>query len=294
METNRLRQFRVIVETGHLRQSADLLGISHSGLSKSMKLLELELGYKIFHPSGRGLVITDRGQQLYNDSGPLLKELDRILKAHDNDQNSVVRLGSFEVFTSYFMGPLLKKYLPKSDIEVHELIPGRLEEALDFNRIDIGITYEPQPRKGIEYMPITSILMGAYVLKGHFKNQELSQIPFVVPVSPLEGTPSGIKGRDGWPDEKWERNIHFRVDLMSTGLEIVHQGLGAIFVPRFVADLHNRVVNDSHKIELIHTVPKSLTHIKRNVYIVKRESTPETHEVRQIAKALRNICGHSE
>jgi DNA-binding transcriptional LysR family regulator len=289
METNRIRQFRVIVETGNLRKAADLLGISHSGLSKSMKAFELELGFPVFHASGRGLVITDRGMRVYKQSESLLADVERLRGTDEPVEETVLRIGSFEVFTSYFIGPLLKEYLPLSDIEIHELVPGRLEEALAYKRIDIGITYEPVPRKGIEYIKVTTLLMGAYVLKGEFKNLSLSEIPFVVPVSPLEGAPSGVKGRDGWPDEKIHRNTRYRVDLMSTGLEIARQGLGAIFIPRFVAKLHNDRLDGRHRLEAL-PLPKGLSHVRREVFIVKRESTTETSTIRQIAKALRNIC----
>jgi len=289
METNRLRQFRVIVETSNLRKAAELLGISHSGLSKSMKALEAELGCPLFKTSGRGIVVSDQGMRVYEASKTLLTEVDRIQSAAKTMEKTILRIGSFEVFTTHFIGPLLKNYLPHVEVEIHELVPGRLEEALSFNRVDVGITYEPVPRKGIEFLKITNIHMGGYGLKAQFKNLELSEIPFIVPVSPLEGTPSGVKGRDGWPDEKIKRNIKFKVDLMSTGLEIARQGLGAIFIPRFVATLHNQFVNSSHFLEPI-PLPKGLTHVRREVFIVKRESSPETSEIRQLAKALRNLC----
>ncbi len=292
METNRLRQFRVIVETVNLRKAADLLGISHSGLSKSMKALETEIGFPLFHASGRGLVISDRGLQVNRLLDDLLNRVDQVLGVNQAPQLTTLRIGSFEVFTSYFIGPLLKSYLPQTQVEIHELVPGRLEEALAFNQIDIGVTYEPIPHQTIEYIKITSLTMGAYASKEqikHFAKQHLSEVPFVVPVSPLEGAPSGVKGRDGWPDEKINRHIRYRVDLMSTGLEIARQGLAAIFIPRFVAKLHNQSVVPQHQLELLQ-LPKSLGLVRRNVFIVKRESTTETNEIRQLAKALRTIC----
>ena len=65
METNRLKQFCTVKETGNLRKAANLLGISHSGLSKSMKALEEELGFPLFQSNGRGIVVTDEGLKLY-------------------------------------------------------------------------------------------------------------------------------------------------------------------------------------------------------------------------------------
>jgi len=286
METNRLHQFRTIVETGNLRRAADLLGISHSGLSKSMKALERDLGFALFQPSGRGIVISDRGVDFYERSTPFLSELKTLLGA--TEEKKFIRIGSFEVFTSFFMGKLLKEYLKDVDVEVHELVPGRLEEALLLNKVDLGITYEPIPRRGIEYVKIKTLAMGAYVLKDTFHRQNVLEIPFVVPVSPLEGAPSGVKGRDGWPDERFKRNVRFRVDLMTTGLELVRQGLCAIFIPQFVANLYNESLHEKFRLEAI-DLPKHMGQIKREIYIVKRESTLENKTIKQVARALRDI-----
>lgn len=289
MEIHRLRQFRVVVETSNLRKAADLLGLSHSGLSKSMKVLENELSMVLFHPSGRGVVISDQGLRLYERSQRFLDEYKLLIDRETAATTRIVRIGSFEVFTSYFIGLLLKNYLPGSEAEIHELIPGRLEEALASKRVDIGITYEPVPRKGVEYVKAASLVMGAYALKGRFENETIKNIPFVVPVHPLDGAPSGVKGRDAWPDIKIERLVHYRVDLLATGLELARQGLAAIFIPHFVARMHNEHAKPGSQLIAL-KIPRELAHVKRDVFIVKRESSGEDKNIRKIARALRDLC----
>ncbi len=289
METNRLKQFCTIYETGNLRKAADLLSISNSGLSKSMKALEEEIGYPLFHPSGRGIVISDRGNLLYESSKKILSQVDNMLGLVAETNTRILRIGSFEVFTTYFIGPLLSNFFPDSEMEIHELVPGRLEESLVFNKIDLGITYEPVPRKGIEYVKVASLQMGAFALKGKFKDTPLEKVPFVVPVTPLEGASSGVKGRDAWPDEKIERNVRYRVDLLGTGLELARQGLAGIFIPKFLAHLHNKSIGQNHKLEPL-PLSRKFPSVKRDVFIVKRESSGEDKTVRLIAKALREIC----
>jgi DNA-binding transcriptional LysR family regulator len=289
METNRLKQFCTIVETGNLRKAADLLRISHSGLSKSMKALQDETGLTLFVPVGRGIVISDDGKMLYQRCAGFFGELDRLLGKGSEKRADTIRIGSFEVFTSYFIGRLMKEYFQEFEVEIHELVPGKLEEALLLHKIDIGITYEPIPRPGIEYVKVTALEMGAFAKAGRFSGRDALEIPFAVPVSPLEGAPSGVRGRDGWPDERFNRKAPFRMDLMTTGLELVHQGLCAIFIPKFVATLHNEDVKPDLKLESI-PLPKGFGTVRRDVFIVKRESMEETKAVRQLAKALRKIC----
>ncbi len=289
METNRLLQFKTVVETGNLRKAAQLLGISHSGLFKSIKVLEEDLGFALFLPSGRGITVSDEGRQLYHRSARFFEELDQLLKGSETPEASLIRLGSFEVFTTYFVGSLLENYLPESSIEIHELVPGRLEEALLRQRIDIGITYEPIPRPGIEYVEITRIAMAVYTTKNAFKDTPILEIPFAVPVNPLEGLPTHVKGLDAWPENRFKRQSHFKVDLMMSGLDLTRRGKCAIFIPQFVADLHNEGVLPHLRL-FPRKLPKGMETVYRNVYLVKRESSAETEVFRKIARALREQC----
>ena len=289
METNRLRQFCTVVETGNLRKAGELLGISHSGLFKSLKVLEDETGIRLFLPSGRGIVVTDSGRELYERSSHFFHDLERLLGKETSVEPDLLRIGSFEVFTTYFMGRLLRDYLPKTQVEIHELVPGRLEEALLLKRIDLGITYEPVPRPKINYSKVGRISMVAYALKDQFACRDLIDVPFAVPVSPLEGTPSQVKGLDAWPEQRFKRTSVFKVDLMATGLELTRQGLCAIFIPKFVAELHNENTLSKFHLHPL-ALPKSMPNIHRDVFLVHRESTPENKVMKKVAQALRDIC----
>ena len=288
METNRLKQFCAVVETGNLRKAAILLGISHSGLFKSLKVLESEVGFPLFLPSGRGIVVSDEGMGFYQRSGAFFREFEHLLGGEEIPAQSRVKIGSFEVFTSHFIGRLVREFLSESEVEVHELVPGHLEEALLLGKVDIGITYEPVPRAGIDYMKVTQLTMGAFVVSGAFRGMDCLSIPFVVPATPLESMPSGVKGLDAWPNDLYKRKIRYRVDLMNTGLELVREGLCAIFIPEFVARFHNENVQPELKLEPL-ALPKGMAQIQRDVYLVKRESTQESSTIKKVAKALKRI-----
>ena len=290
METSRLRQFCTVVETGNLRKAAEIIGISHSGLFKSLKTLEEELGFPLFLPNGRGIVVSDPGRDLYERTGRFFGELERLLGAKIEQPDDIVRLGSFEVFTTYFSGKLLTHYLKNVEVQIHDLTPGKLEEALLLNRVDLGITYEPIPRPKIEYVKITRILMGAYAIKDAFHGRNLEDIPFAVPVNPLEGTPSGVKGSDAWPENRFKRKAPYQVDLMATGLELTRLGMCAIYIPQFVAKLHNETMPAKFHLHAL-SLLKSIPAVHRDVYLVKRDSTAENDTFKKVAKALREICG---
>ena len=197
------------------------------------------------------------------------------------------RLGSFEVFTTYFLG-YLTQFITLDQLDVHEYGPGHLENALSEGHVDIGITYLPIPKSGIEFTEITKIKMGVFGLSDQFKNIEFNQLPFVVPLSPLEGTPSKVVGLDGWPDHIYERNVKFKVTMMESAMELCRKGQCVAYLPEFVVDLHNQDVIAKRKLIEIKS-PLSKKDQLQSVFIVKRKSSVETTLYRHIAKCIRSL-----
>ncbi len=74
MDIHRIRYFSTLVELKHVRKAAAVLNINPASLSKAIKVLEHEVGFKLIVPAGRGIEITDRGLRLYRRSLALLQE----------------------------------------------------------------------------------------------------------------------------------------------------------------------------------------------------------------------------
>ncbi len=287
METIRIKQFHTVYQVGSLRKASELLGISHSGLSKSLSSLEVELGQKLFMPSGRGIVFTDEGHEFARKIPSFFESLDLLLKDKPETGLPRLRIGSFEVFTTYFaklLGPLFDEY----ELDFQELIPGKMEQALMNHEIDMAITYEPIAFPGVEHLKVSQIEMGAFVKKGAFKKTPLLKIPFAAPLIPIEGAPTSTKGLDSWPDNLIKREVSFRVDLMETAISLARNGHCAVFIPCFVAKLHNEVIKDEFHLTK-KALPSGMKKIVRDVYIVKRESTVEDVKLKKLAKYLRSL-----
>ena len=72
MTPRRLRQFLALIEHAHFGQAAKALGVSQPALSKSIQLLEHELGVTLFDRRTDGVVVTAFGQLLEEKSQSLL------------------------------------------------------------------------------------------------------------------------------------------------------------------------------------------------------------------------------
>ncbi len=289
METNRIRQFCVVVETENLRKASEVLGMSHSALSKSLKVLQHDLKLELLMPSGRNIVITDEGKEFYKRALDFLKQ-EELLVTRNAVNKHILRLGTFEVFSTHLIGNTWCKYFKDTQLDLHEYLPGNLEQSIFNHEIDFGITYEPIPTKGIEFIKVGVIEMGIYARTDRFPlNTKFHELPFVAPIRPIQGTPTGMKGLDGWPDDLLARKVVYKVDMMESGLAFARQGLAAIFLPHFVARSMNLTLKPEFKLNELPYPPK-IKPVKRTVYLVKRNNQVETSLLRNLAKLIRSEC----
>jgi len=287
METNRLRQFCTVFETSSIRQSAEILGITHGALSKSIKILEDEIGIKLFIAEGRGIIATDKAQGIYLKSKKIIQDIDNLLFAGPSISTNILRIASFEVFTTYFLN-YMNNDLSDLSLEMHELVQGKLELAVKDGIVDLGITYEPIPTQGVEFLAIKKIQTSPYIRTRSFKDKDILEIPFAAPLQPIIGAPTGVKGLDGWPEHKFPREIKYKVDMMESAIELCRNGHCAIFIPDFIADIHNKIVKPNYSLIKL-PYPKGMKKIERTIYLVKKKNSPESSGMKKVAKYLRSI-----
>jgi DNA-binding transcriptional LysR family regulator len=288
MDIDRVRYFHVFAETGSLVKASEILHISQPALSKALRLLESEVRLELLQPDGRGLKLTDAGKNFQKETAQLLRQwMDLPRKLQDAETWTPTKIGSFEVFTTYFLGHLVK-YVELDSLEVHEFSPGRLEKAVAEGLIDIGITYIPVPCPGVEFTEVTKIKMGVFSRADIYKSVDFAELPFVIPILPEEGTPSKVMGLDGWPDHRFERKVKYRVTMMESAMELCRKGHSAAYLPEFVAHLHNENVKAEYR---LHEMKSPLPQKERlqSVFLVHRKGSQESGLHRQLAKCLRSL-----
>lgn len=288
METERLKYFVVIAETGSLTKASQILGISHSGLSKAVSSLEDETRLKLFRPQGRGLEITDEGKWFYQKAQEILKITHEVLQGQKKTSH-IIRIGLSEVF-AITCAHLISQEL-QTPISFAETDIGDIEGKLMANEVDFGVAFIPTPKQELEYLEIGSIHFGVYA-RQDLKVDNLSNLPFTVPISEYPSNPMGYKNRDGWPIDL-PRQTKFFVSGFSIALDLLRSGQTALYMPEFVVALENqRITKDQHKIVKIQEYKKAET--KRKVYIVKKQSSEESKEIKKVSKILRQICNLKE
>lgn len=292
MNFRRLEYFMTLAQTGSLQGASEILNVSPPALSKAMRVLEQELDVDLWIADGRRIVLTDAGKNLLRKAPALMDEVGRLRESlrSESVKTAPIRIGTFEVFSTYFLSFLDRIGWNEQSLELHELLPGEVEKYIAQGDVDLGITYMPVPHPDLDFLKITSIEMGVFTRKGAFKKTPQNELPFVVPIAPLQGVPTKVRGLDGWPEDAYNRRVAHRVTLLESALELCRQGKAAGYFPAFIVEEHNRRVKPELSLERKKSIyPGRIC--RSDVFIVKRKSFQENAQVKQLAKALRLVCG---
>ncbi len=296
MEIRRIKGFRTIVEAGGLTKAAqpqalDLMHVTPSALSKSMRQLEREVGQRLFNREGRALRLTEHGQRLYHVSGTLIEQHARILRELDGSQSGPLRqlrLATYEVFSTHCLGALLETDLSAHPCQVLELGVGALERALEDRQADVGITYVPVPRRGLTFVAIGEIEFRIYVKRGTYSDTPFADVPFAIPTSKIAEGLSDVLGIDCWPYERVPRLVMYRLTSLESAFELCRRGMCAVFAPQFLVGIHNQGRPSARQL-IERDGPPSLGAVTRTVYVVHREQEAGDALISQVVAAVKKV-----
>ena len=107
-----LRAFCAAAEHTSFRLAAEELYLTASAVSHQIKQLEDTLGKRLFIRQPRSLKLSEAGQALANDLGPILSDLDEVVDYHSEQAGrSELRLSVQPFFASELLVPRLSAFL---------------------------------------------------------------------------------------------------------------------------------------------------------------------------------------
>lgn len=283
METERLKHFCLIAELGSMSKAAEMIGITHSGLSKAISALESETKLQLFTPQGRGIEITKQGKWFYQKAQEILKVTNEIDNGTIKTENKTV-IGLSSILSMSCASQIVNEL--DTQITIFETDVGDIEEKIIEGTADYGIVFIPQPRHDVDYLKLGEVHFSGYAREDLLKKHDSDKVPYAVPTSDLSSNPQGYKSRDGWPREI-PRNSQFYVSNFSIALNLLRSGTAAVYMPHFVARLEN---SDRDKnLKIVKVGEKGTTSV-RSLWLVKSKTVPETREMKKIAKIIRQVC----
>lgn len=149
MDIKSLQYFVKVVECTSITKAAKALHISQPPLSQQLKLLENELGTKLFERGPRSITLTDAGIALYRRAKTILdftEETYREISGIGKGNQGQLRLGTISSVNPAMMASLIRDYseeYPDVHFEIYERNTYELLDALENNLIELAIVRSP-------------------------------------------------------------------------------------------------------------------------------------------------------
>ncbi len=195
MDLKLLRCFTAVAEELHFGRAAQAMDILPSALGRNIRLLEEELGVRLFVRSTRNVRLTKSGHVLLHEARLLLTHAedaaDRVRTASSSEER-VYRIGAMDSAAAGLMPELLHDYRvaePDVELVLVEDKSVKLLPKLKSGALDIAFVRPPlAPRSGIKFdflidEPTVVALPSNHQLaaKKHIVIEDLEDVPLIVP-----------------------------------------------------------------------------------------------------------------
>jgi DNA-binding transcriptional LysR family regulator len=205
MEFRRLRYFVAVAEEGNFSRAAERLHVAQPALSSQIKLLEREVGVRLFDRSNRGVRPTDAGRLLLGEAQRILAQTEeavRMARRVGHGEVGRLTIGFVPSAFNEVLPPLLRRFrdaFPDVELLLREMNPDQLVEGLREERIDAAFLYLPVEDENLGSLAVSSEDLVVAVPERHplagepkIDVRALADEPFVLPAR--YGTP-GLRGR---------------------------------------------------------------------------------------------------
>lgn len=194
MNLRQLEFFKLLADTQHMTQAAQLLNTTQPNLSHSMSELEKELEAQLFEKKGRNIQLTKYGKFFYTYVATALEELnkgERALKELVSPEKGLIDFGFIYTAGSYLVPLLMKEFsaIPENKEIRFDLFQGNssdMRELLVNEAIDIAITSKFKEDEQLHYEILTEQEIVMIVPENHplaeydsISLKEIGSYPFI-------------------------------------------------------------------------------------------------------------------
>lgn len=246
LERVHLAIVQAVDKHGSLTAAAEVLCVTQSALSHSMKKLEQQLGTDIWLREGRSLRLTQAGQYLLAVANRLLPQLvqaEERLKQYAQGERGALRIG-MECHPCYqwllkVVSPYLARW-PDVDVDVKQKFQFGGIGALFGYEIDLLVTPDPLYKPGLRFEPVFDYEQVLVVNREH----PLAGVEYVKPEQltrevlvtyPVETDRLDIYNQFLMPAGVTPRR-HKAIETTDIMLQMVASGRGVAALPRWLVE----------------------------------------------------------
>lgn len=278
---NWLPAFRVVAETEHLPTASSQHNLSASALSRSVKLLEDELGEPLFVRTGRQLVLSSAGEHLLSAVRDAMARIEEgVTMATSTAHSGPVQISAPGPFASIFVLPALENLRASHpDILPHlvAIDPRTANRMLLDGSLDLAVLDAPVPCDELDVLRLGRLTFSIYAGAGHPLAGRLDVTLDEALAYPFVGPPPGLL--DHWPPEL-RRELGMVVSQMQVAVHACAAGGLLAFLPDAIATVHAEPPLTRLPLEVIE--PRAL-------YAVCRPTKSESSRVEVVLEAIGEV-----
>ncbi|MEM8664296.1 MAG: LysR family transcriptional regulator [Pseudomonadota bacterium] len=246
MEIKQLRYFKRVAEAGSVSRAAAALSVAQPAVSRQIANLEETLGTPLFFRNGRGVKLTDAGEQLFSHTTQILES---VREAEQDVRDSVgiargtILIGSMPSVVRLIAPPLLRyvqKNHPELVLEFTEGYSGYVNEWLSNGLLDVAIIHDATRTQHFLTEPLVREELVAINANNDTRPARFEEIvaePLILPRKNhglrllLERTAS---------HQRTQLNVRFEIDSLESVRRLVAGGNGISILPRAAVEGDDR------------------------------------------------------
>ncbi|MEZ1315351.1 LysR family transcriptional regulator [Pseudomonas fluorescens] len=235
------RMVVAVADTGNITRAAERIGMTQSGASQALALIEETLGVQLFSRENRQTLPTAIGLPVIEHARAMLGALENIRKTVDaakGVQRGTIRLASFPMVLATFLPPLLRQFNrlhPGIQVVALEVSDDEVDSLLAAGLVDVGVVLNPTPSRNagrlgrdawVAVLPAGHSLARRPVEEG-VTLAELAQQPFVLATGGCSTNARSLASDAGLQ----LCDVRVEVREWSSAFTLVRENIGVTVVP---------------------------------------------------------------
>ncbi|MHB1201341.1 MAG: LysR substrate-binding domain-containing protein [Polaromonas sp.] len=156
LNLRQIEAFRAVMLMGSVVGAARQMSVTQPGVSRTLGLMELRLGYPLFERRGRRLVPTPEAEALYREVDQLYGSIERIAQVAQDirfQRAGALRVATLPALAQWLVPRGITRFLssrPNVTVFVQSLPSRQIAELVSTRQFDVGVIELPLARPSIE------------------------------------------------------------------------------------------------------------------------------------------------
>ena len=232
-----LPAFRTVAETEHLPTASRILNVSPSSLSRAVRLLEEEIGQRLFKREGRSLVLNEKGERLLLAVRDAMRGVHSALELVGQVQfEGIVRAAAEDVWFELIVHGAWKRVVAEHPALKPELVradPKSLPAMLQRGDVDVAIIDEGSGSDPLVRDLMAELPLSLFVRPGHALLKK--RRPTWRDVEAIDYVAAAQFGHAAWPSHRVAPR--FVVGTAGAAAALCRRGNAVTILPQVVGRL---------------------------------------------------------